>query len=67
MHFVYSIILTRQKIIDKSLPVQVAKDFAASLQGVEFLTLEEVGHYVQEDWHEKVSEALLRFLKRQVV
>lgn len=54
-------------IRDPWLPVQTARDFAASLQGVEFLTLEEVGHYVQEDWHEKVSEALLRFLKRQVV
>jgi pimeloyl-ACP methyl ester carboxylesterase len=54
-------------IRDPWLPVQTARDFAASLQGVEFVTLEEVGHYVQEDWHEKVSEALLQFLKRQIV
>jgi len=31
----------------------------------EFVALEEVGHYPQEDWHEKVSEALVTFLRRR--
>jgi pimeloyl-ACP methyl ester carboxylesterase len=30
----------------------------------EFKILEEVGHYAQEDWHEKVSEVLVNFLKQ---
>ncbi len=55
---------------DPWLPAQVAQTFATSLNrdggNTEFVGLEEVGHYVQEDWHEKVSEALLTFLRRQV-
>jgi pimeloyl-ACP methyl ester carboxylesterase len=49
---------------DPWLPTEVAKTFAESLKDADFVALEEVGHYVQEDWHEKVSEALLRFLKK---
>ncbi|MBD2083276.1 alpha/beta fold hydrolase [Leptolyngbya sp. FACHB-17] len=33
----------------------------------ELAELDEVGHYPQEDWHEKVCEALIPFLKRQAV
>lgn len=31
----------------------------------ELVELDEVGHYPQEDWHEKVNEVLLPFLKQQ--
>lgn len=50
---------------DPWLPAETAEAVAASLPGAEFVGLEAVGHYAQEDWHEKVSEALLRFLKQQ--
>lgn len=46
---------------DPWLPVEEAKSFAQTLPNAEFVALEEVGHYPQEDWHEKVSLALLKF------
>ncbi len=49
---------------DPWLPVEAAETYAKSLKGADFLRLEEVGHYPQEDWHEKVSEALIPFLRR---
>jgi pimeloyl-ACP methyl ester carboxylesterase len=49
---------------DPWLPAQAAETFAQSLKDANFVALEEVGHYVQEDWHEKVSETLLWFLKK---
>ncbi|MGA0199810.1 MAG: hydrolase, partial [Prochlorotrichaceae cyanobacterium] len=51
---------------DPWLPWEEIQAFAQTLSGAEFTTLEEVGHYAQEDWHEKVSEALILFLKRKV-
>ncbi|MBW4441212.1 MAG: alpha/beta fold hydrolase [Plectolyngbya sp. WJT66-NPBG17] len=33
----------------------------------ERVELDEIGHYPQEDWHEKVSEILIPFLRRQIV
>lgn len=33
----------------------------------ELVQLDEVGHYPQEDWHEKVSEVLLPFLKQKAL
>ncbi len=50
---------------DPWLPVAHAEAFAQSMPNAELLKLEEVGHYPQEDWHEKVTEALTRFLRRQ--
>ncbi|MER3434129.1 MAG: hydrolase [Leptolyngbya sp. ERB_1_1] len=41
-------------------------DSAKSLKA-ELVELDEVGHYPQEDWHEKVSEILIPFLRQQVV
>ncbi len=41
-------------------------DSARSLKA-ELIELDEVGHYPQEDWHEKVSEILIPFLRRQAV
>ncbi|MDX2214834.1 MAG: alpha/beta fold hydrolase [Oculatellaceae cyanobacterium bins.114] len=52
-------------IRDPWLPVDIAQTFAQSLKGTEFVTLEEVGHYPQEDWHEKVSATLALFFKRR--
>ena len=52
-------------ISDPWLPLTQAQAFASSLPNAELVQLEEVGHYPQEDWHEKVSAALLPFLRRQ--
>lgn len=52
-------------ISDPWLPLTQAQAFASSLPNAELVELEEVGHYPQEDWHEKVSAALLPFLRRQ--
>lgn len=51
---------------DPWLPIADAEAVANTLSGAELIPLEEAGHYPQEDWHEKVSEALNRFLRRQV-
>jgi pimeloyl-ACP methyl ester carboxylesterase len=51
---------------DPWLPTEMGKAIAAQTSG-EFVELDEVGHYVQEDWHEKVSEVLLPFLRHQAV
>lgn len=50
---------------DPWLPFQQVEAFAKSIPDAEVVQLEEVGHYPQEDWHEKVNEALLTFLRRQ--
>lgn len=50
---------------DPWLPMSMAAQFAKSLPDAELVKLEEVGHYPQEDWHEKVSDVLLTFLRRQ--
>jgi len=52
-------------IRDPWLPLSVAESFTTSLKDGELVQLEEVGHYPQEDWHEKVSDLLLPFLRRQ--
>jgi pimeloyl-ACP methyl ester carboxylesterase len=51
---------------DPWLPVRVAQETAKAFPGAEFLALEEVGHYPQEDWHEKVNDALGPFLRRSL-
>ncbi|XGV97409.1 MAG: alpha/beta fold hydrolase [Leptolyngbya sp. BL-A-14] len=52
---------------DPWLPLETAQGVASSLPNAEWVALEEAGHYPQEDWHEKVSDALLPFLRRQLV
>jgi pimeloyl-ACP methyl ester carboxylesterase len=52
-------------IRDPWLPVSLAETFARQVKGSEVVQLAEVGHYPQEDWHEKVNEALLEFLRKQ--
>ena len=54
-------------IRDPWLPLSLAQSFVDQLQNAELVQLEEVGHYPQEDWHEKVNDALLNFLRRQIV
>lgn len=52
-------------IRDPWLPADMAQALARSAKNADFVALEEVGHYAQEDWHEKVSEVLLPFLRQQ--
>ncbi len=52
-------------IKDPWLPLSLAQSFTASLKDGKLVQLEEVGHYPQEDWHEKVSDSLIPFLRRQ--
>lgn len=49
---------------DKWLPLSLAENFAKKLEDVQLVKLEETGHYAQEDWAEKVSEAIVPFLRR---
>jgi len=44
-----------------------AQSFAKSIPNAELSPLEEGGHYPQEHWSAKVSDALLPFLRRQIV
>lgn len=52
---------------DPWLPLNVAETFGKGIPHAELVPLEEVGHYPQEDWHEKVNTALLDFFRRQAV
>lgn len=50
---------------DPWLPIAEAEALAKRLSNTDFLCLEETGHYPQEDWHEKVNDTLIPFLRRQ--
>jgi pimeloyl-ACP methyl ester carboxylesterase len=52
---------------DPWLPVELAETCVKSLNSGELQTLEEVGHYAQEDWAEKVTTAISSFLRQMVV
>lgn len=52
---------------DPWLSADAAKAFAQGLESGEYVELDEVGHYAQEDWAEKVSEAITPFLRQQEV
>lgn len=52
---------------DPWLSADAAKAFAAGLADGEYTELDEVGHYTQEDWAEKVSDVLVPFLRKQDV
>lgn len=60
-------ILLAWGIRDPWLPLEQAETFAKQVPNASIEALEEVGHYPQEDWHEKVNAALLHFLRRQMV
>lgn len=51
-------------ISDPWIPVELAATWAKKLPNGELTKLDEVGHYAQEDWADKVSQALVPFLKR---
>jgi pimeloyl-ACP methyl ester carboxylesterase len=52
---------------DPWLPVSLAETCLKDLPNGELKTLEEVGHYAQEDWAEKVADALSIFLRQMAV
>jgi pimeloyl-ACP methyl ester carboxylesterase len=52
---------------DPWVPVALAEDWVKSLPHGELSKLDEVGHYAQEDWAEKVSEVLVPFLRRATI
>jgi pimeloyl-ACP methyl ester carboxylesterase len=54
-------------IRDPWLPLSLAESFTQGLANGELCPLEAVGHYPQEDWHEKVNDCLLPFLRRQLL
>jgi pimeloyl-ACP methyl ester carboxylesterase len=49
---------------DPWLSVALAETWAATLPDGELVKLEEVGHYAQEDWAEKVAPEIATFLRR---
>lgn len=52
---------------DPWLPFTQAQNRATSLKNVELIQIEEGGHYPQDHWSAKVSDALLPFLRRQAL
>jgi pimeloyl-ACP methyl ester carboxylesterase len=52
---------------DPWLPVSIAEAFNSATPGCELSVMAEVGHYPQEDWHEKVNANLLTFLRKQIL
>ncbi len=58
-------ILVGWGVRDPWLAVTMAETFVKTLPHGDLVKLEEVGHYPQEDWHEKVTAILVPFLRRQ--
>ena len=50
---------------DPWLSADSAKAFAQRLSDGDYVELDQVGHYAQEDWAEKVGEATVTFLRKQ--
>lgn len=53
-------------IADPWLPVSLAETWVKNLPNGTLTPLEEVGHYAQEDWAEKVATAIAPFLRQTV-
>lgn len=51
---------------DPWLPVEAVESIATALSDGKLVKLDQVGHYAQEDWPEKVNEALIPFLRQQL-
>ena len=49
---------------DPWVPVALAEKWVDAIPTGELVKLDEIGHYAQEDWAEKVADALLLFLRR---
>ncbi|NET49186.1 MAG: alpha/beta fold hydrolase [Merismopedia sp. SIO2A8] len=54
-------------VSDPWLPLDVVEPIVDSLADGTLVRLEQVGHYVQEDWAEKVNDALIPFLRQQII
>ncbi len=52
---------------DPWLPFTQAQQLASSIQKAEIMKMEEVGHYPQDHWSDKVSDAIQGFLRRQAM
>ncbi|MBD0337301.1 MAG: alpha/beta hydrolase, partial [Cyanobacteria bacterium Co-bin13] len=52
---------------DPWLPLNLAESCIDTLQDGELVKLDQVGHYGQEDWAEKVAEAISPFLRKMAV
>ena len=52
---------------DPWLPTTLAETWAKTIPNAEFSKLDQVGHYAQEDWAEKVTEVVVPFLRRTEV
>ncbi|MGK7875981.1 MAG: alpha/beta fold hydrolase [Xenococcaceae cyanobacterium] len=52
---------------DPWLPSSDAENLASSQPNAELVKLEEAKHYPQEHWPKEISEAILKFLRRQVL
>ncbi len=52
---------------DPWLPVGVAEQFLQSVPKSDLVKWSQLGHYPQQDWHQKVSEVMIPFLRRLVV
>ncbi|MEM6838503.1 MAG: hydrolase, partial [Cyanobacteria bacterium P01_C01_bin.120] len=52
---------------DPWIPVSLAETWVKTLPQAELAKLDEVGHYAQEDWADKVSDTLVPFLRRAPV
>lgn len=52
---------------DPWIPITQAEDFVKIIDDAEFIKVEEAGHYPQEHWSEKVSDALIPFFRRMDV
>lgn len=60
-------VLVAWGIRDPWLPTEQAQGFVQGCPGATLTELEGAGHYPQEDWHEKVNEALIPFLRAMTV
>jgi pimeloyl-ACP methyl ester carboxylesterase len=52
---------------DRWLPFTQAQNLANSMPKAELIKLEDTGHYPQEHWSEKVSDAITSFFNREVI
>lgn len=52
---------------DPWLPLEQAQAFVAQTPGADLSQLDQVGHYPQQDWPEKVGQALIQHFRRQAV
>lgn len=52
---------------DRWLPTRLAENWVQTLPNGELSKLDEVGHYAQEDWAEKVAETITPFLRKTAI